>query len=82
MSPQQFVQDRMEWIKPVVPLYPCSNCGARVPQLLVFPDGRKVCCAHCFFNPLGCRCKYKEYGVAETNPDYGLGEEYFEDDQR
>lgn len=27
-----------------------------------------VCCAHCVMNPLGCRCKFGELGVAETEP--------------
>lgn len=60
-------------------LYHCTNCGAMVPQLHQVGD-RKICCAHCFFNPLGCRCKYREYGVAETWSDYGLGEEYFDEE--
>lgn len=43
----------------------CYNCGANVPTLVTIGD-RRICCPHCFFNPLGCRCQYSEYGVAET----------------
>ena len=51
----------------------CANCGASIPEGV---GGKStihefVCCPHCVFNPLGCRCKYGEYGVAETyfDPD-------------
>ena len=43
----------------------CENCGAEVEKLGLCSDGRMICCPHCVFNPLGCRCKYGEYGVAE-----------------
>lgn len=49
----------------------CDNCGAQVPKCgTIRPPflngGTKVCCINCIMNPLGCRCKYGEYGVAET----------------
>lgn len=45
----------------------CDNCNAEVPEGKggISSDGRFICCVHCVFNPLGCRCKFKEYGVAE-----------------
>lgn len=44
-------------------------------------DGRRICCAHCVFNPLGCRCKYGEWNVAETYqdpefPEFGDDDDY------
>jgi hypothetical protein len=39
----------------------CDNCGARVPELSTCSDGRLVCCEHCVFNPLGCRCCYGDF---------------------
>lgn len=53
----------------------CDNCGAGLPEGKGGYEslhGRFICCPHCLFNPLGCRCKYGEYGVAETyqDPDY------------
>ena len=49
----------------------CSNCSADVPENKggINGLGEYVCCAHCCFNPLGCRCKYGEYEVAETYVD-------------
>ncbi len=46
----------------------CYNCHAKVPegQGGVDPAGRFVCCPPCVFDPLGCRCKYGEFGVSET----------------
>lgn len=44
----------------------CDNCGALVESIGTTTDGRKICCVECAFNPLGCRCKFGEYGVAET----------------
>jgi len=46
----------------------CTNCGAEVSELHETTIGQKVCCIHCVFNPLGCRCRYGEFGVAETEP--------------
>jgi len=44
----------------------CQNCGAKCKDEFVGEmDGKIICCVHCAFNPLGCRCKYGEYGVAE-----------------
>lgn len=40
------------------------QCGA--PATGMGADGRAYCCPACLFNPLGCRCKYGEPGVAET----------------
>ena len=42
----------------------CANCGA--PATGRDSSGRPICCAHCVFNPLGCRCKWGEPVVAET----------------
>jgi hypothetical protein len=43
----------------------CENCRANVPKLVESADGRKLCCVHCLFNPLGCRCKFGDLGVVE-----------------
>ena len=56
---RQFAGDHLRRIR-------CDNCGAmflheRSPSW----RGRTICCAHCVFNPLGCRCKYGEFDVAE-----------------
>ncbi len=51
----------------------CDNCGAKVPdgQGGVEPlHGRFICCPACLFNPLGCRCQYGEFEVAETQDWY------------
>ena len=53
----------------------CENCNANVPKIYQGADGRKYCCPHCLFNPLGCRCQFGELGVAEET-DYGQ----FDDD--
>lgn len=52
----------------------CSLCGAEGPHFGTGPNGETICCAACLFNPLGCRCKYGEYGVAETHdhPDFPM----------
>lgn len=49
----------------------CSNCKTEVPEGKggKGPTGEFFCCASCLFNPLGCRCKYGEFGVAETYVD-------------
>ena len=51
----------------------CDNCGAKFlaePSMRFNgPGGRTICCAHCLFNHLGCRCQYGQYGVAETYVD-------------
>lgn len=47
----------------------CSNCGAEVEKCGRGPRGEKICCAACLFDPMGCRCKYGEYGVVETYRD-------------
>lgn len=51
----------------------CANCKAEVPKVGTDPHGNPICCAACLFNPLGCRCKYGELGVLET-------QQYFSDD--
>lgn len=43
----------------------CENCRASVPRLRETSDGKRVCCPACVYNPLGCRCKYGQLGVAE-----------------
>lgn len=57
----------------------CDNCQAKVPdgQGGLDRNGRFICCPHCVFNPLGCRCQYGEYGVAETfeDPDFPMFDE-------
>lgn len=47
----------------------CDNCGAKLNAL--WPGGRdwekrRICCADCMFHPMGCRCKYGEFGEAES----------------
>lgn len=54
----------------------CRNCGA--PATGNDPLG-PICCAHCAFNPLGCRCRFGETGVPETIIDYS-GMDSDEDD--
>lgn len=57
----------------------CDNCGAKLPENQGGdgPNGAFICCPHCIFNPLGCRCKYGEFGVAETyeDPDFPMFDE-------
>lgn len=56
----------------------CPNCGSKVEKLGILAEGTSeeqgCCCEHCAFHPLGCRCKYGEFGVAETqqyfDPDF------------
>lgn len=57
----------------------CENCNANVPKVYQGADGRKYCCPHCLFNPLGCRCQFGELGVAE-HTDYGQFDDDDEDD--
>lgn len=47
----------------------CDNCHAKVPELHKTSWGQRICCPHCAFSPLGCRCKYGEFGMAETYQD-------------
>ncbi len=47
----------------------CENCGANMPKIYEGSDGRKYCCAGCLFHPLGCRCKFGEFGIVEDT-DY------------
>jgi len=54
----------------------CRNCGATATGN---DSLGPICCAHCAFNPLGCRCKYGELGVAETF-DWSLGDNGEEDE--
>ena len=62
----------------------CENCGADVPKLYVGSDGRKYCCPGCLFHPLGCRCKFGEFGMVQEGyqyeEDYDADEEDFIDD--
>jgi len=41
-------------------------------------QGVPRCCPACVFNPLGCRCRFGELGVAETQ-DWGPWDDYEED---
>lgn len=68
---QQFAGDRPG-------RHTCDNCGALfyAERPVHDPHGRTICCAHCVFNPLGCRCKYGEFNVAE---DWWDGGEYLLD---
>lgn len=61
----------------------CENCGATVEKCGTATDGKKYCCIECVFNPLGCRCKYGEYGVAETQDWAALSgyEDDWDDDE-
>jgi ribosomal protein S26 len=61
----------------------CDNCGAEIPVEKMGKDsqGRNICCAACIFDPMGCRCKYGEYGVVETYsdpdfPEFGADDEF------
>jgi hypothetical protein len=49
-------------------VYTCDNCGAAVPAGRggTGPGGNYICCPACVFCPLGCRCKWGEFGVKET----------------
>lgn len=48
----------------------CQNCHAEYLTVATYdPRVGNICCAHCMFNPLGCRCKYGEFGVEETYQD-------------
>lgn len=60
----------------------CSNCKADVPNPGRGPRGEIICCPHCVFNPLGCRCQYGEFGVAETfeDPDIPMFGPYDEEE--
>lgn len=58
----------------------CDNCGALVEKCGTASDGKNYCCIHCCFNPLGCRCQYGEYGVAETE-DWGALNGCYDDDE-
>ena len=55
----------------------CDNCGATLPNDQGGRDqrGAWICCPHCMFNPLGCRCQYGEYGVEETREWYANDED-------
>lgn len=45
----------------------CYNCEATITGVGGQDSkGRWVCCPHCVFNPLGCRCRFGEHGVPET----------------
>ena len=54
----------------------CDNCGAEMPEGRGGRDslGRWICCIHCVFNPLGCRCKYEDYGQPQTPEVMALAE--------
>lgn len=66
----------------------CANCKAKLPDDKggIGPNRRVICCAHCMFNPLGCRCKYGEFDVAETYrdpmfPEFGDDDDYDDDEE-
>lgn len=52
----------------------CDNCRADVPKTYESSDGRHYCCAGCIFHPLGCRCKFGDFGVT-VDIDFSDGEE-------
>jgi hypothetical protein len=58
----------------------CYNCGATVEKCGRDAEGRPICCIYCAFNPLGCRCKYGEFGVAQDYASYDPGDEDYEED--
>lgn len=59
----------------------CENCGANVPKIYEDSDGRKYCCAGCLFHPLGCRCKFGEFGmVDDIDFSYDPDADYDDDD--
>lgn len=47
----------------------CENCGAEVPVIKVTTDGKLICCAHCLFHPLVCRCRFGEFGKKQEYGD-------------
>jgi len=51
----------------------CDNCGAPASGERA-ADGRIYCCPACLFNPLGCRCKFGEPGIAETAETVSLAD--------
>lgn len=57
----------------------CDNCDANVPKVYAGSDGRNYCCSACLFYPLGCRCKFGEFGIVE---DFDHSDEEELDDQR
>lgn len=59
----------------------CQNCGAKVEKCGTMSTGEKICCSHCAFHPLGCRCKYGEIGVAETMQYFDDDDEDYDDDE-
>ncbi len=59
----------------------CDNCHADVPELGKTSWGQRICCPSCAFNPLGCRCKYGEFGMAETYQDDFYPPDPYEDDE-
>jgi len=44
-----------------------GSCECGAAATVVASDGEAYCCAHCLLNPLGCRCKFGQLGVAETH---------------
>lgn len=59
----------------------CENCGATGENFGKDTRGKVICCPACLFNPLGCRCKYGEYGVSETYTPYDDPDYDFEDEE-
>lgn len=60
------IEKRADWresVKPPSGLV-CLNCGAAIGPwpLVMSSEGVPYCCRHCAFNPLGCQCKYGEFG--------------------
>lgn len=58
----QFVGEKLRW-------YTCTNCRAKFLAEEGPRDalGHRICCAHCIWNPTGCRCKYGEFNQPETD---------------
>ncbi len=58
----------------------CENCRADVPKTHLSSDGRRYCCAGCIFHPLGCRCKFGEFGVVQDEDIDFSDEDYSDED--
>jgi hypothetical protein len=44
----------------------CPRCEAIVSRLGKDSLGNEFCCVHCAFSPDGCRCRFGEFGKAES----------------
>lgn len=65
--------DKVERLGMMAEKEECPNCHALVPSLKNSTMG-PVCCAACLFHPLGCRCKWGDYGEPEEREWYNESE--------